>query len=224
MSATFYDKALLEKIQKWIKDPNVKIIGVDETRRLWTYRLDQNDDKPLQLPLISLSRSSNMTIKNVSKQPLTYDGFRPRGTLLRDKNGNISGKVEQINGIPIRLEYQLDIYTRYYEEAEEYIRNFIFNLINYPKVKITLPYNSYYQEKICSITLDPTVVDNSSIPERLEPGQFTRKTITLYIDDAYLWDVRTRDTYRIEENEVCVDVKLQTDLDIKIENQGEING
>ena len=223
MSATLYDEALLKKIQGWVKDPNIRITGPDETRRLFQYRIDQNNDSPLKLPLIALSRGDRITIKDTSKQPLTYDGFRPTGMLLKDENGNIQGKVEQVNAIPIRIEYQLDIYTRYYEEAEEYVRNFVFNIINYPKLKINIPYNSYNREKVCRIVLSPEINDNSDIPERLEPGQFTRKTLSLYIDDAWLWDVRARDTYKINE-EPCIDIKLQTDVEIKLENQGEING
>ena len=42
--------------------------------------------------------------------------------------------------------------------------------------------------------------DNSEIPERLVQGQFTRLTLNLSIDDAYLWDFRVRDNYII-----CVD-------------------
>ena len=136
---------------------------------------------------------------------------------MKADDGKISGKIEQLNAIPIELDYTIDIYTRFYEEAEEYVRNFVFNLINYPKMQIQIPYNSYNEIKNCNITLNPDVQDNSDIPERLAPGQFTRKTISLSILDAYLWDVRNRDTFRINEEPCCIDVRLDTDIDVKLE-------
>lgn len=217
MSATFYDEALLKKIKNWVRDPNIRITSPDETRRLFSYRLDQNNDEPIKLPLIALSRSNTMRIKNTSKNPLTYDGFKRSGTLMRTDEGSIEGKIEQINAIPVGLDYTIDIYTRYYEEAEEYVRNFIFNLINYPKMQIQIPYNSYNEKKYCSITLNADVQDNSDIPERLAPGQFTRKTISLSIEDAYLWDVRNRDTFRINEEPCCIDVRIDSDINVKLE-------
>ena len=42
--------------------------------------------------------------------------------------------------------------------------------------------------------------DNSDIPERLFPGQFSRMTINFTLNDAYLWDIRKRDNFEIEAN------------------------
>lgn len=46
------------------------------------------------------------------------------------------------------------------------------------------------------ISLNNEVQDNSAIPERLIHGQFTRFTMSIKIDDAYLFDVRIRDTIK----------------------------
>ena len=181
MSATFYDEALLKKIQNWVRDPNIRITSPDETRRLFSYRLDQNNDEPIKLPLIALSRSNTMRIKNTSKNLVKF-----------------SKATQSLPVIP-------------------FVRNFIFNLINYPKMQIQIPYNSYNEKKYCSITLNADVQDNSDIPERLAPGQFTRKTISLSIEDAYLWDVRNRDTFRINEEPCCIDVRIDSDINVKLE-------
>lgn len=116
------------------------------------------------------------------------------------KRDATTSSAQHLNVIPIRLTYQLDIYTRYNEEAEEYIRNFVFNIINHPKLTINIPYNGYNEIKNANLTLDSTITDNSDIPERLIAGQFTRKTLTIIIDDAYLWDVKIKDTINICEN------------------------
>ena len=189
MSASIYDKALLEKLKNWIKDPNLTITGPDETRRLFEYIADKSDDGKIKLPLITLRRAPSMRILSTNKKPLAFDGWR--------KNNN-SIKGDQLNAIPIQLNYQIDIYTRYFEEAEEYVRNFIFNIINYPKLDIEIPYNNSRIIHSSNIRLDEEVNDNSDIPERLVPGQFTRKTIGIYIDDAYLFDYKTKDTIKID--------------------------
>ena len=132
MGVRFYDEALYSKIQKWVKDPNMRILKPDEVTRLFQVKADLTGDKPLKLPIIALSRDTNLELISANKKPLTFDGMMKKATVK---------KTLQINAIPMKVGYQLDIYTRHFEEGDEYLRNFIFNFVNYPKLKITLPYN-----------------------------------------------------------------------------------
>ena len=184
MGVRFYDEALLSKLKNWTAGTEVVITGVNESKRLFETLLDANNDKALKLPLITLSRSGGYTILNKNKQPLSYTGSTFITTVER------SAKV---NVIPIGIAYQLDIYTRYLEEADEYARNFIFNIINYPKLTIELPYEDLGIKHDANIRITSDIDDNSDIPERLIPGQFTRLTLGINIDDAYLFDVRIKD-------------------------------
>ena len=194
MSLALYDKALLNKIQKWVKDDTIKITSPNETKRLFEYIADINDDKPINLPLIALRRDSNVEILNTNKKPLTFDG---KTIVYSTTERGIPFKGNILNAIPISLKYQLDIYTRYFEEADEYSRNFIFNFINYPLLTVEIPYNNSNLTANATIKLNSELTDNSDIPERLVPGQFTRMTLQLYIDDAYLWDYRAKDNVLI---------------------------
>ena len=45
-----YDNAFTEKIKNWTNDPNLTITSPDETRRVFQYRADIQNDKPIQLP------------------------------------------------------------------------------------------------------------------------------------------------------------------------------
>ena len=54
---------------------------------------------------------------------MTFDGATIEATLKKSKS---------LQAIPIRLQYQIDIFTRYREEADEYLRNFVYNILNYP--------------------------------------------------------------------------------------------
>ena len=193
MAIRYYDEALVEKIKSWVKDPNMKVLSPNDSTRLFQLKADLNNDKPLTLPFIAISRDSDIEIINTNKHALTYDGAH----LEVDED-----KSKQLNAIPIKISYQLDIYTKYFAEADEYLRNFIFNLINYPRLSIEIPYNNSKITHNFTIQLDSTVSDNSDIPERLIAGQFTRMSLKFYIDDAYLFSVPFMKNWRIEVGEV----------------------
>lgn len=201
MATKLYDDALLEKLRNWTQNTSITVVGPDETRRLFEVIADKNNDKPISLPLIALSRSRGYEVLDygLGKQPMSFDGL----TL----NANYD-QASQLNSIPIRLSYQLDVYTRYYEEADEYIRNLVFNIINFPKLIVNIPYNNENYKHSANIILNAEIEDNSDIPEQLVSGQFTRMTLRFDVDDARLWDVRYRDVYSI-----CTSVYTDDDLD-----------
>lgn len=189
MAIRYYDEAVYEKIKRWVKDPNMRILKPDESSRLFQLQADLNDDKPLRLPLIALSRDNSMEVTTTTKRSLSYDGGHVAAN---------TGKSEILNAVPIKLSYQLDIYTKYFAEADEYTRNFIFNIINYPKVIVEIPYNNAKIHHSSNIMLESTVSDNSDIPERLISGQFTRMSLRFTIDDAYLFSIPFMDNWNVE--------------------------
>ena len=190
MSVNLYDKAFLTKLHNWTENTKLNIVGPSETRRLFEMIADKQNDKPIELPMLVLTRPGGYTIldQGLAKHPLSYDG----ATLDANRE-----KACQLNAIPINIPYQLDIYARYFEQADEYTRNLVFNIINYPKLSVTIPYNGRNYIHDSNIRLSGSIEDNSDIPQRLVAGQFTRMTMELYVDDAYLWDVRYRDVYSI---------------------------
>ena len=68
MSVAIYDKALLTKFKRWIKNKDLTVLGVDQTSRLFRYKADITDDKPIQLPLISLSRYKQIITTTNNRQ------------------------------------------------------------------------------------------------------------------------------------------------------------
>lgn len=208
MATRLYDEALVKKIQNWTGDQNIKITGPDETRRLFQYRADTNGDKPIELPLITITKGRSIDIQNLGKRPLSFDGWKA-------ENSGEKGGI--LNGIPITISYQIDIYCRYYAEADEYVRNFVFNIINYPKLTIEIPYNNTKRTSVANIRLNGTIDDNSDIPERLIAGEFTRFTIPIYIDDGYLLDYRIKDNWRVQVDDVETTLKNEfQDVDKEI--------
>lgn len=189
MSVRLYDEAVVTKIKGWIKDEKMRVLPPNEANRLFQMIANMQDDKPISLPLIAISRSNEIEIENTNKKPLTYDGMMLDAT--KDKS-------LQIDAIPMILNYQIDIFCKDEEEADEYMRNFTFALINHPKVKVFLPYNQINYEHWSYMRMLSTVEDNSDIPIRQFGDQFTRWTIRFTIDDAYLFSLPYKDNVSIE--------------------------
>lgn len=183
-----YDIMLNNKFLNWTKGTDVTYTGPDETRRLFEVLADKSNDQPIQLPMICLRRDLGYTINIYGKRPTSYNGFR------RDIS-NINAKF--VNMIPIVLNYQVDVYARYFQEADDYMRNIVFNIINYPKLEVEVKYLDIDFQHVANILPGQQVFDNSNISERLIPGQFTRLSYSFSIDDAYLWDVRLRNNVKI---------------------------
>lgn len=200
MSIRFYDEALVEKIKSWIKDSDLTILKPNEVTRLLQEVADKANDKPIQLPLIALSRDTTVTLDATNKKPLSREG------LTLEANQELG---KHLAAIPIQVGYQLDIYTRYYEEGDEYLRNFIFNFINHPNVSIEIPYNSSKISQTTHITLLSSVEDTSDISQRLVPGQFTRWTLKLVLDNAYLFSIPFKKTWKISDSDTDINYKLK---------------
>lgn len=195
MSVRFYDDAIVEKIKRWVTDENLRILKPNETTRLFQTIIDDNNDQPIKLPVIAISREPQINVDITTKRPLSFNGVRVskfEGEVIPEDQ-----KSMHLDAIPIGINYQIDIYTRHYEEADEYIRNFVFNIINHPKMKVTIPYNGADLEHICYLRLASQISDNSDIPERLFSDEFVRWTLNVRVDDAYMFSVPVKDDAKI---------------------------
>lgn len=193
MSVYLYDEAFVEKLRNWTKSSQIQVYSPDDTRRLFEVIADTSNDSPIQLPIICLRRRYGLNVSQTGKKPMSFDGM----TLGLSESGAV-----KLNAIPIDISYQLDIYTRYFREADEFLRNLTFNIINYPKLTVTIPYNGFELQHNGFIRMSNDIEDNSGVPERLINGQFTRLTFNISIDDAYLWNVKFKDNLQIECDKV----------------------
>lgn len=202
MSVPYYDKALFNKINNWVVDTNTTILSPDEVTELFQENADIHKDK-IKLPLIALSRDTEINLDITTNRPLSFDGLH----LGVSKDGS---KTAQLNAIPMTLNYQIDIFTAKAVECYEYARNFTFNIINHPKLEIELPYNGIKVKHIANIKLNPTIVDNSDVQNRLFRGQFTRLTLTFELQDAYMFNTSIKDNYKLDlsKSDVVLDEKI----------------
>lgn len=196
MSVTLYDKALTEKIKGWVTDVNTTILSPEETTEMFRIVADKTNDRPISLPLITIKRERDSTIDITA-----YRSMSSQGKVFNNKKG-IS---DHLNAVPISLTYNINIYARTMEQVDEYVRNFVFYFINYPRIRINIPYNDSQLFQDCFIRLNDTITDNSDIPERLISGQFSRFTLSVSIPDAYLFSYNHRKVPKVTSITVDMD-------------------
>jgi hypothetical protein len=93
----------------------------------------------------------------------------------------------------------------------------VFNFINFPSLTVVIPYLGEDLEHNSSLTLAQEVEDNSDVPERFIQGNFTRLSLSVVVSNAYLWDVRTKDTSSIGG----VTIDIQDELDVEYDGNGD---
>ena len=166
MAVSYYDDAIIYKIKRWLPDNSkIRVLNTEDTKHFFETRADDDNDKPFDLPMISLYRSSDIQITSAIKQLKSFSGL----DIKHDEE-----KTLQLNVIPISVNYQLDIYTKTMAEGDEYLRNFLFKFINNPKIIITIPYNGAEFKHVANIRIADSVSNTSDSTERLFVGQFTR--------------------------------------------------
>ena len=196
MSSYIYDVALVNKLKRWTESTDITITGPDETRRLFEVLSDKSGDNNIKFPMVCLRRDFGYTLNLTGKKPLSFSG------MVKETSYD---KSMLINAIPITITYQLDVYARYFREADEYMRNFVFNIINYPKINIEIKYHDVDMEHVANILPGQTISDTSAgTSERLVPGQFTRLSYQFTVDDAYLWDIRIKNNKHIDTGELLI--------------------
>ena len=212
MAISYYDEALYQKIQSWIKDPKMRILKPDETLETFRIRADKGEDKPITLPFINISRGKSFEILRRGRTPLSCSGKIVAGS---------KKVIIPLNAIPISLTYQIDIYTQSYEEADVYLREILFNLINHPRLTIEIPYSNLKFKHNAYVRVLSDVNDNSDVPERLFKSQFTRWTIDLTIDDAYLFGAPQIETPQIEE--IYLDIARKDGIEIVVDESTKVS-
>jgi len=234
MGARYYDDAVIQKLQKWIpENSNLRILKPDESKRLFELTASDSKDKPLQMPFIALSRDNDIQIGSTIKQLRSFNGVwvtNNKFDYSKDPYGRRiiedSNETAVLNAIPIKLAYKLDIYTKKYDEGDEYLRNFLFKLINNPQISIIIPYQGAESAHRAYIRVLDSVSDTSSITERIFSGQFTRWTIQFEIQDAYLFSIPYKKNWKIGEVsiEATDDLKLEIDkenVEIVVKSENE---
>lgn len=188
MSFGCYDKAIIENFQKLFNTGNVHILPVEDALR-FTSQLNRDD---VEFPLISTTRLGITILSSEVNQTQKTTGHLVR----RDGyNNNVFAQ-----SIPIRIEYQLDIFTVERWACDEITRELIFYFYQHPTLVAHFDYGLNIEHNF-NLFLNDDVVDNSDTIEHVNTGVKFRNTLTFYTDDARL--VRSK---KFIQGEVKADV------------------
>ena len=202
MAIGYYDDAVTQKIKSWLADSSqLRVLAPDESNRLIQLRAEDSNDKPLTLPLIAISRNRDLEIESTIKQNKSFDG------LVIGKDESAATTVH-LNVIPIKTTYQLDIYTKKRIEGDEYVRQYLFKLINNPQIIIEIPYNNFLVKHTANLRVLNTVSDTSDIPNHIFAGQFYKWTIQLELQDGFLFSIPQKKNWRFIGYELSVADKI----------------
>ena len=202
MAISYYDEAITQKIKGWLADSSkLRVLSPDESSRLIQLHAEDSGDQPLKLPIIAISRNKDIEIESTIKQNKSFDGL----VIGRE---NYGATTIHMNVIPVKTTYQLDIYTKKRIEADEYVRQYLFKLINNPQIIIEIPYNNYVIKHTANLRVLNTVSDTSDIPSHLFAGQFYKWTIQLELHDGFLFSIPQKQNWRIVGLEVSTVDKI----------------
>lgn len=202
MAISYYDEAITQKIKGWLADSSkLRVLSPDESSRLLQLQAEDSNDEPLKLPLIAISRNKDIEIESAIKQNKSFDGL----VIGKDTTNNTT---IHLNVIPVKTTYQLDIYTKKRIEADEYVRQYLFKLINNPQIIIEIPYNNYIVRHTANLRVLDTVSDTSDIPTHVFPGQFYKWTIQLELQDGFLFSIPTKRNWKFIGIEVSTVDKI----------------
>ena len=189
MAINYYDEAITKKIQGWLADSSrLRVLSPEESTRLIQLNAEDTEDKPLKLPLIAISRNKDIEIESAIKQNKSFDGL---------VIGQNNAATVHLNVIPIKTTYQLDFYTKKRIEADEYVRQYLFKLINNPQIIVEIPYNGYLVRHTANLRVLNTVSDTSDISTHIFSGQFYKWTIQLELQDGFLFSIPQKQGWRL---------------------------
>jgi hypothetical protein len=202
MAIGYYDDAVTQKIKGWLADSSkLRVLAPEESNRLIQLNAEDSNDEPLKLPLIAISRNKDLEIESTIKQNKSFDG------LIIGKDESRATTVH-LNVIPIKTTYQLDIYTKKRIEGDEYVRQYLFKLINNPQIIIEIPYNNYVVKHTANLRVLNTVSDTSDIPTHIFAGQFYKWTIQLELHDGFLFSIPQKAGWRVLSADVQPDESI----------------
>ena len=191
MAIDYYDEAITQKIKSWLADGStMRVLSPDESNRLIQLAAEDTGDKPLTLPIIAISRNKDIELLSTIKQSKSFDG-------LVIKSDAEAHKTVHFNVLPIKTTYQIDFYTKTRAEVDEYVRQYLFKLINNPQIIIKIHYNNYIVEHTANLRVLNTISDTSDISTHIFPGQFYKWTIQLELHDGFLFSIPQKKGWKI---------------------------
>lgn len=169
-----YDDAVVEKFKELFGTDKMFIIPPERAKD--TIAQIEKDD--VKFPLVSLDRKGFTIRDNAINWSASIMGLADSIT--------DDGKANIMHVIPIKINYQLDVYTADRVSCDEILRELIFYFTLHPTLMVKIPYGLNTRHKF-NLFFNPDIEDNSDTISHIEKGVLYRYTANLYTDDAYLF-------------------------------------
>ena len=174
MSVKCYDDAIVKRFRAVFGTNNVYVLPVENAIR-FTAQLKRDD---VTFPLISTTRLGYSVVgDNVNYNAKMTGSFVRR----EDDNNNTFA-----TSIPIRIEYQMDVFTVDRESCDDIVRELIFFFLTRPTLVAHFEYGLDIKQNF-TLLMNDDIVDNSDTVEHVNNGVMFRNTLTFYVDDARLY-------------------------------------
>lgn len=198
-SINLYDAAVAKKIQLWLGDERkVRVLKPEETTRFYQLVSEEKKDGKVELPAVMLSRDKDIELLLNIKNPKSFDGK----TLINNDDYTLKSNV-----IPIKIEYQLNIFTKEMNQGLNYVRELVFKLINNPTFEIEIPDRELNLRFRTNMRVLSTISDISETSERVFPGQFTVWSLRIELQDAHFFSFPLKNNFKIDGISVQIENK-----------------
>ena len=121
MAIAYYDKAIIEKLSNWTKNTQITITSPNETKRLFETIADKNNDKPIKLPLLALTRNLGYNVSVTAKKPLTFNGMTLDATMPKSLITKLLVTVSLKSSLPVKSQSILKISAKSYNPCTNII-------------------------------------------------------------------------------------------------------
>ena len=187
MSLRLYDEALKTKLSEVFD--NVVIAPPERAF------IDSNKNGKVKLPLISAYRLSNpINFEEYNR----YEVFTGRRSKLTEKNEELI----KIQGLPVLITYQIDIWAQSRDIADGIYRELVYYLTVSPDLKVQVP----NADKVQDFYLKLSDVDTSTEYDSFDDVNTIHKyTLTYEIDEARLFFHKN---YKYDVVEVDLNFKI----------------
>ena len=174
MSVKAYDDAIINKFRSIFNTNSIYILPVENAIR-FSAQLSKDNVK---FPMISTTRLGYSVRNDYINLPAKTVG----SFVTRDgNNNNIFAQT-----IPIRIEYQMDVFTVDRQSCDEIVRELIFFFAQHPTLIAHFDYGLNIDHNF-NLYQNDEIVDNSDTVEHVNNGVMFRNTLTFYTDDARLF-------------------------------------
>lgn len=176
MSAYLYDEALVSRLRKITDDQRIHIIPPEQ---MIDFTAQVSEDKVV-FPAISLVRRG-----------VTLLDYRNQVAALKGETAYIDSDnlIHKMRVIPMRIDWDINVYTVDRYSCDEIIRELVFYFITYPRFEVDVPYDINVPQNF-DVFLSNDIVDNSDLLEFPNRGEYFRETISVWTENAHMFSTK----------------------------------